>query len=72
MDSTSNELSAIASIGLLSLIYAILGFVFVSVIPVFCFWRIYEKAGYPPQWSLFAFIPGAQIILLLVIALLEW
>ncbi len=68
----SDLISTIATLGLINLIVGMLAFVIVGVLPVFCFWRIYEKAGYAPQWSLFAFIPGAQIILLLVIALMEW
>jgi hypothetical protein len=64
--------SIIAAIGLANLIFGALAFLCVGIIPVFCFWRIYEKAGYAPQWSLFAFIPGGQIVLLLTIALLEW
>ncbi len=71
MDNTDLT-SVVATLGLTNLILGALAFVFVDIIPVFCFWRIYEKAGYSPQWSLLAFIPGAQIILLITIALLEW
>jgi hypothetical protein len=64
--------SVVATLGLANIIFGTLAFLFVGIIPVFCFWRIYDKAGYSPKWSLFAFIPGAQIILLIAIALLEW
>lgn len=69
----NNDLvSVIATLGLMNLFFGMLAFLLVGILPVFCFWRIYEKAGYPPQWGLFAFIPGAQIVLLTVIALMEW
>ena len=65
-------LSSIAMLGLLNLVVGALLFAVAEFLPVFCFWRIFEKAGYAPQWSLVAFVPGAQIVLLVVIALLEW
>lgn len=69
----NNDLTTLfATLGFINVILGLLAFLLVGIIPVFCFWRIYEKAGYSPQWSLFAFIPGAQIILLIAIAVLEW
>lgn len=64
--------ATIAAIGVMSLLWGIVGFILGVIIPVYCFWKVYEKAGYNPRWSLFAFIPGAQLVLLIVIALLEW
>lgn len=71
MDS-SGLLSNLAVFGIMNILFGLLSFVFFEIVPVFCVWRIYEKAGYTPQWSLFAFIPGGLIVLLLVLALLEW
>lgn len=71
MDS-SGLLSSIAVFGIMNMLFWLISFIVVELVPVFCLWRIYEKAGYAPQWSLFAFIPGGVLVLLLVLALLEW
>ena len=71
MDS-SGLLSSIALFGIMNIVLGLLSLTLVEIVPVFCLWRIYEKAGYAPQWSLFAFIPGGLLVLLLVLALLEW
>jgi hypothetical protein len=62
-----------AAIGLLQLLGWLVGVAIFGIIPVVCFWRILAKAGFcNPRWSLLAFIPGAQIILLIVLAAAEW
>jgi hypothetical protein len=36
------------------------------------FWRIHKRAGFKPELALFALVPGGVLILLLVIAFVDW
>ncbi|HVW65108.1 MAG TPA: hypothetical protein VHB01_08835 [Nitrosospira sp.] len=43
-----------------------------AVFFVFPFWRILDRVGFKPVFSLLALIPGGVLILLWVIALAKW
>jgi hypothetical protein len=43
-----------------------------AVFFVFPFWRILDRVGYKPVFSLLALIPGGVLVLLWVIALAKW
>jgi hypothetical protein len=43
-----------------------------AVFFVFPFWRILDRVGYKPAFSLIALIPGGVLVLLWVIALAKW
>ncbi len=43
-----------------------------SILMVIAFWKICEKAGFPPPLSLLMFVPIANIVLVLYIAFTEW
>jgi hypothetical protein len=46
---------------------------FAVALPIFCFWRICEKAGYSGAMALLALIPGiGMIILILILAFGTW
>ena len=70
----NSDLAApLATFGLMGILEGLAGVVFLGIIPVICFWRILAKAGFcNPRWAMIAFIPGAQIILLIWLAAAEW
>lgn len=39
---------------------------------LFPFWRILNKAGYSGAWSILTLVPGVNLIVLWVFALVEW
>ncbi|MCC8400848.1 hypothetical protein LJ655_02875 [Paraburkholderia sp. MMS20-SJTN17] len=45
---------------------------FITIVEVIPLWLILKKAGYPGAWSLLAFIPVVNIILLWFNALARW
>ncbi|MEM6373124.1 MAG: hypothetical protein AAF727_10150 [Pseudomonadota bacterium] len=49
----------------------ILLLVFLLIFPL-CFWKILTKAGFSGFWGLFAVVPGGLIVLLLVLAFVDW
>jgi hypothetical protein len=44
---------------------------FYAAIVVPC-WRIVRRAGYSGAWSLFALVPGVNLVLLWVFAFIRW
>jgi hypothetical protein len=49
------------------LVYAI-----VAVIVVIPFWKIFEKAGFPPAMSLLMLIPVVNLIAIYFVAFAQW
>lgn len=43
-----------------------------AVFFVFPFWRILDRVGFKPAFSLIALVPGGVVVLLWVIALAKW
>lgn len=43
-----------------------------AVFGIFCWWRIFSKAGYSGALSLLLFIPIANLIVFLILAFGEW
>jgi hypothetical protein len=43
-----------------------------AVFFVFPFWRILDRVGFKPAFSLIALIPGGVLVLLWVVALAKW
>ena len=46
--------------------------VFVMLICVIPFWKIFRKAGFPPALSLLMPIPGVNLVLLYILAFADW
>jgi hypothetical protein len=66
-------LGPLAAFGLIRFLGVIGGILFLGIIPVICFWKILAKAAFcSPRWALLAFMPGSQVILLIVLAAAEW
>jgi hypothetical protein len=47
-------------------------FVFVLLVCVIPFWKIFRKAGFPPALSLLMPIPGVNLVLLYILAFADW
>lgn len=70
-----NDEAAAAAAGLMGL--GCLGFILFAlllmVFPVFCFWRIFTKAGHNGAMALLCLIPGVgMIIVLCILAFGDW
>lgn len=46
--------------------------ILLTALNVWFYWRILEKAGFSPWWSLFAIVNGAQLVINGFLAFLEW
>ena len=46
--------------------------IFVLLICVIPFWKIFRKAGFPPALSLLMPIPGVNLVLLYILAFADW
>lgn len=46
--------------------------ILLSLINVFFFWRIFEKAGFPGWCSIFVIIPGLVIVVIIFLAFSKW
>jgi len=46
-----------------------LGFMVVAVVP---YWKIFEKAGFPPALSLLMYVPLVNLIVLYYVAYSDW
>jgi hypothetical protein len=68
----TGALAWILAFGILRFLGFLIAAVLASIIPVICFWRIYEKAGFDPRLGLLGFIPGAQFVMLIFLAFTEW
>ena len=44
----------------------------VFVFMIFCYWRIFSKAGYPGVLALLMFVPLANLILIIWFAFAQW
>ena len=47
-------------------------FLFVLLVCVIPFWKIFRKAGFPPALSLLMPIPGVNLLLLYILAFADW
>lgn len=70
-----NEEAAAAAAGLMGL--GCMGFILFALVlmifPVFCFWRIFTKAGHNGAMALLCLIPGVgMIIVLCILAFGDW
>jgi hypothetical protein len=53
---------------LIVLVFAF-GFMVLAIVP---YWKIFEKAGFPPAISLLMYVPLANLIVLYYVAFSEW
>ncbi len=70
-----NDEAAAAAAGLMGL--GCMGFIFFALVlmifPVFCFWRIFTKAGHNGAMALLCLVPGVgMIIVLCILAFGDW
>lgn len=52
--------------------FGFFGLLFIAIIVIIPFWRIFKRAGYPGAFGLLAIIPFAGIVLLYVLAFMPW
>lgn len=46
--------------------------IFVLLVCVIPFWKIFRKAGFPPALSLLMPVPGVNLVLLYILAFADW
>lgn len=70
--STGTGDSGFSGLGLLLGNFFLVAFIFLLLVCVIPFWKIFRKAGFPPALSLLMPIPGINLILLYILAFSDW